>query len=164
MINKYKPKKNGFTMVEMIVVIALIGIISAIGVPIYNGYIEKTKRNAIFSVSQNLRNMIQGTITKCAGNETKWITMEDGQRIYCGWSNHHANVSAIMRVFRDQFKEKNPYNKSYMMVNVSGSNCDPRYRPINMDYTRNPTQIAMCHQTDQGREVFAFRFEHWPNQ
>ena len=156
-------KSFGFTMVELIVVIGLIGILTSIGIPTYNGYIEKTKRNAVFAVSKNLRTMIQGTITQCAQGK-QFVRFPNNEIIYCNWGNHHATVSRIMAIFRNQFKDKNPYNNNYMMVNVSGSNCDPRYRPINMDYTRNPTQIALCHQTDQGREYFSFRFEHWPNQ
>ena len=47
-------KKTGFTLVELVIVIVIVGILSAISVPVYRGYIEK----AIMAEGQTLLNAI----------------------------------------------------------------------------------------------------------
>lgn len=39
-----KNKNNGFTMIEVVIVIGILGIIVAVGYPSYLGYMEKTRR------------------------------------------------------------------------------------------------------------------------
>ena len=45
-----EQQNTGFTLVEMMIVIALIGIISAIAIPQYLGYLETSKRQSAITV------------------------------------------------------------------------------------------------------------------
>jgi len=38
-----KQNKNGFTLIELIVVVAILGVLAAVLVPVYTGYIEKSR-------------------------------------------------------------------------------------------------------------------------
>lgn len=40
----YLRKANGFTLVELMIVIAIVGILGAFAIPSYNAYVEKSRR------------------------------------------------------------------------------------------------------------------------
>ena len=68
------PKQHGFTLLELMIAVAVIAIISAIAFPAYNGYIQ-TSREAVLvtnistiEIFQEDRRLRQGTYLTAAAN------------------------------------------------------------------------------------------------
>ena len=65
MLNQYNSLKlsklssQGFTLIELMIVVAIIGIIAAIAIPSYQGYIEKGHRTDMMSELQNIATTIE---------------------------------------------------------------------------------------------------------
>lgn len=60
-------KNTGFTLIEMLIVVALVAILAAIAMPAYNGYINrskiKTAQADLTALSLNLENIYQRKLT-----------------------------------------------------------------------------------------------------
>ena len=84
-------KDKGFTLIEMMIVVAIIGVLAAIAFPSYQRYVIKTKRTNMMSEMQNIaseiesRKLAQGSYSAIsAGVKTDFATAypRQGTQLY----------------------------------------------------------------------------------
>lgn len=116
---KDKYNQKGFTLVELIVVIAIIGVLSAIIIPIVSGYVEQAKKANDKTIARTMYDRVQEVLATdwdayqsfynkhTTGN---FICTEDGY-CYKGWSgsveNNEYKLVVVCRINGAPAKDKN---------------------------------------------------------
>ena len=105
--------KNGFALIELLVVVALISILSAVGVVTYNGYISNAKDKKAQSNFNQIVKTMNNELANCRVNPSARVFSNQN----CD-SNSEPNVNAVSNFFNSSTLT-NPYDKNEKVV---GSN------------------------------------------
>ena len=107
-------KKKAFTLIELLIVVAIIGILAGVGVPMYNGYMASAKVESAKTNHSNVKSFVAATLTKCATGVTS-VTLGSSSR-RC--TDSISRWDDYFRVYFDSIN-KNPYNGALASTTAS---------------------------------------------
>jgi len=80
---------KGFTIIELLIVVAIIGILAAVGVPMYQGYMTSARTSQVQQVCSNVRADIESAIFFCNMDPDATLPIiSTAKKTPCSWGNN----------------------------------------------------------------------------
>ena len=140
-------KKKAFTLIELLIVVAIIGILAGVGVPMYNGYMATAKVQSSATNHANVKSFVSATLTKCSAGS---------QYVMLGSSNRQCSQSANAwaSYFRTYFNSinKNPYGGTGAVTTTSSS---PSKGSTMVSYSGNRIVLRTNIGTEAGGNAYS---------
>ena len=127
--------KKSFTLIELLIVVAIIGILAGVGIPMYNGYMTKAKISATASKHKMIEAELSSGFTKCSDRSSTW-TIQGAPNYYpsydCSWVM--ADLNRFLNMLQYHFQWQHPINpyepNEHKSESVSRSGCRADGTPV----------------------------------
>ena len=90
-------KQQGFTLIELMIVVAIIGILAAIAIPAYQDYIARSQVSRVVGEISTTRTATEEILMR-GGNPTATATDEGPTNFYVGMDATKSNLMSAMTV------------------------------------------------------------------
>jgi len=119
-------KRSAFTLIELLIVVAILGILAAVGIPMYQGYQDTAKYNATRSNFNNASSFISAELTKCGISETMSLKQasESGASTYADCQVDASDVATKLIAHFGYDGWKNPYTNEDAFITTAPSKGD----------------------------------------
>ena len=131
-------KTKGFTLIELLVVAAIIGVLAAVGVFSYNGYIKSVNRTATLTQHKTAIKFIKSYLAKCDLDRTATVKISSSKSINCNIQNSASGINSLNNIFIRHFLDegwKNPYGDTSPVVYTGRNSSQDRNGRMRFDET-----------------------------
>ena len=119
-------KKSAFTLIELLIVVAILGILAAVGIPMYQGYQSTAKYNASLANFNNASSFISAELTKCGISDVMILKQaaSTGATSYSPCQNSASDLTTKLVAHFKWDAWKNPYTNEDLVITGSPAKGD----------------------------------------